>query len=130
MLPEQPEDFEPSPDDLRKAEELFGQIGDENVLSDAENLEIQHELDNPSEEELIRRRGELREHFHKAGDYLKLLPENFRERQALRHILGAVISLLTPSSIHGDARMARHHLENALAAIKPFIKPLAPEDEE
>lgn len=134
MGKESPDNYEPSAEDLARAERLFRDIGTDNVLSDAENMDVLAAREEVVDRKALwERRMAITEEILRASDLLIQNPRiDFPQRKALEYVLNAAVRLLDPMNDTTEelrSKRVRDVLESAIAATRQF-DPSAKKEEE
>ena len=122
MGKESHDNYEPSAEDLANAERAFREVGADNVFSDAEHLEVEHNRQDVGREALAEMRREMFNRLLDVSDLLERTPD-FPERNAAKFALSATCRLLTSyynTSPEFRAKNTRDALESAMSALKEF----------
>ena len=134
MGKENHDNYEPSAEDLAMAEQLFRDVGSENVLSDADNLDVLQTREHAVAKEMFdARRIAIQEEILQASDRLIEAPHlDFPQRRALEYVLRAAQRLLDPmydTTEEYRAEVIRDLLDDAMFAVREF-DPKAKQEQE
>jgi len=124
MGKEQPENYEPSAEDLRKVDDLIKRLADGTMFEAGETLDPEEIRRQFMSQEISRRRFAIEEEIFQASDLVEASPD-LPYRDAVRHLLSATANLLDPLRPSEERRIMY-----VVNACRQALRELLPDNEE